>query len=167
MKLIYYILSISVLLSGNVLAQSALGTDSVSELPKAFLISEDDNAYSELVSATPTLLLDVCNGEMDYAYKKWMYMLADLEEFAESVNFDVKGLKIWINVFFNPDGSIAHIVYYPKPTSKNIEYSTFTNLLNSFSKEYQIDLMSNKGYVHYGSASFPTFVKQIFPERNK
>lgn len=148
-------------------AQSALGTDSTSKLPIVFLISEDDKAYGELVSSTPTLLLEVCNNAMDEAYKKWVYMMADIEDHAEKVGFEIKGLKIWINVFWNADGSIDHIVYYPKPNSKHIDYSTFTNFLNEFAKSYQMDLTASKDFVHYGSASFPTFVHQMFPERKQ
>jgi hypothetical protein len=147
-------------------SQSAQGTDSKSDVPKVFLISEDDQAYGDLVSSTPNLLLQVCNNSMEEAYKKWVYMLADIEDSAEAKGFDIKGLKIWINVFWNMDGTIEHIVYYPKPNSKNIEYSEFTNFLNDFSKDYQLDIKSSSNFVHYGSASFPTFVDQMFPERS-
>ena len=106
-------------------AQSASGTDSSSKVPTTFLISEDDNAYGELVSNTPTSLLEVCDDAMDVAYKKWIFMLADMEDMAAEEGFEIRGLKIWINVFWNADGSIDHIVYYPKPSSKNIEYKEF------------------------------------------
>jgi hypothetical protein len=148
-------------------AQSASGTDSSSKVPLTFLISEDDDAYGDLVANTPTSLLDVCDNAMDKAYKKWIYMLADLEEEAENQGFDVKGLKVWINFFWNADGSINHIVYYPKPNSKNIEYKDFTKFLDHFAENYILDVEANSNFAHYGSASFPTFVAQMFPERNK
>jgi hypothetical protein len=154
-------------LNVHVYAQSATGTDSSSKVPVTFLISEDDTAYGELVSNTTTSLLDVCDNAMDKAYKKWIYMLADLEEEADRQGFDVKGLKIWLNVFWNANGSIDHIVYYPKPNSKNIEYKLFTNFLDSFAETYKMDVVSENSFAHYGSASFPTFVAQMFPERNK
>ena len=148
-------------------AQSANGTDSSSDVPTAFLISEDDNAYGSLVSSNPAMLLEVCENAMDKAYKKWVYMLADMEEAALAHGFEIRGLKIWINVFWNADGSIDHIVYYPKPNSKFIDYSLFTNFLNDFCKEYKMDIKTDTKFAHYGSASFPTFVAQMFPERNQ
>ncbi|GLR19184.1 hypothetical protein GCM10007940_38000 [Portibacter lacus] len=151
----------------SVFSQSATGTDSSSKVPVTFLISEDDNAYGELVGNTTTSLLDVCDDAMDVAYKKWIYMLADMEEEAEAIGFDIKGLKIWINFFWNSDGSIDHIVYYPKPNSKNIEYKDFTKFLDHFAETYVLDVKAESSFAHYGSASFPTFVAQMFPERNK
>jgi len=148
-------------------SQSASGTDSSTEIPVTFLISEDDDAYGDLVVNTSTSLLDVCDNAMDAAYKKWIYMLADLEEEAERMGFDVKGLKVWINVFWNADGSIKNIVYYPKPSSKNIDYKEFTKFLDHFAEDYVLDVKASNSFVHYGSASFPTFVAQMFPERSK
>ncbi len=167
MEKIIFILFISFFLNSAAFSQSANGTNSISKTPQVFLISEDDTAYGELVTNTPKLLLEVCNNSMDQAYKKWVYMLADMEEFASDQGFDIKGLKIWINVFFASDGSIEHIVYYPKPNSRNMDYSTFTNFLNKFAEDYKIDISANSHFAHYGSASFPTFVAQMFPERNK
>ena len=167
MRILFYISIILFAYNPSLYSQSAQGTDSMSELPQAFLISEDDQAYGNLVLATPTLLMEVCNNSMDEAYKKWVYMLADMEEAAVDKGFEIRGLKIWINVFWNSDGTIDHIVYYPKPISKNIEYSTFTNFLNEFAAEYQMEITSENSFAHYGSASFPTFVKQIFPERGE
>ncbi|WP_235296700.1 hypothetical protein [Portibacter marinus] len=148
-------------------AQSASGTDSSTEVPTTFLISEDDFAYGELVSNTPTSLLEVCDDAMNIAYKKWIYMLADMEDQAVEEGFEIRGLKIWINVFWNADGSIDHIVYYPKPNSKNIEYKDFTKFLNRFAEKHRMDIKSDVNFAHYGSASFPTFVEQMFPERKK
>ncbi len=163
----FLIFSILFIITLSLSGQSALGTDSSSDLPHAFLISEDDQAYGDLVTSTPTLLLEVCNNAMDVAYQKWVFMLADMEEAAEAKGFDVKGLKIWINVFWNADGSIDHIVYYPKPNSKNIEYKDFTNFLNEFAVDYKLDISNDKAFSHYGSASFPTFADQMFPERKQ
>lgn len=167
MRLPLVLLFLLTLSSAEVAAQSAMGTDSSSKVPVTFLISEDDDAYGNLVSQTQTSLLEVCDNAMDKAYKKWIYMLADLEEEADRQGFDVKGLKIWMNVFWNPDGSIDHIVYYPKPNSKNIDYNLFTKFLDSFAENYVMDVRTDRGFAHYGSASFPTFVAQMFPERKK
>jgi len=167
MRIFLNILLLSLFTVAIAQAQSASGTDSTTEIPTTFLISEDDSAYGDLVSSTPTSLLQVCDDQMDEAYKKWIYMLADLEEEAVEKGFEIRGLKIWMNVFWNADGSINHIVYYPKPNSRNIEYKDFTKFLNQFAEIYKLDIKSNVSFAHYGSASFPTFVEQMFPERSK
>lgn len=165
MRRVLSILVFCVLYVSTSIAQSANGTSSISTTKQVFLISEDDRAYGALVTATPTLLLDVCDSSMDKAYKKWVYMLADMEEYAAEKDFEIRGLKVWMNVFWNNDGSVQNIVYYPKPNSKHIDYSTFTSFLSDFAQNYKIDVTSEESFAHYGSASFPTFVSHMFPER--
>lgn len=165
MKLKAYILFFLIIPNFLLIGQSANGTTSSTTLPHAFLISQDDQAYGDLVKSTPTLLLNVCDNQMEVAYKKWVYMLADMEEAAVRKGFEIRGLKVWINVFWNKEGDIDHIVYHPKPNSKHIDYSDFTNFLNEFAEEYQMDIKAEDSFAHYGSASFPTFVDQMFPER--
>ena len=84
---------------------------------KAFLIGENEKHFESLVSEHGEQLLNVCKNNMNKAYKLWVSLLKDLERFANDKEFDLKGTKIWINLFWNADGSIRNIVYYPKPVS--------------------------------------------------
>ncbi len=83
-------------------------------------------------------------------------MLHEMENHADSLGFDIKGIKMWLNVFWSEDGSIKRLVYYPKPNSKNIDFSKLTNFLAAFVQSYQFTLTANECFSHYGSASFPT-----------
>ncbi len=124
---------------------------------RAFLIGENEEHFELLVTEHSEQLLNVCNNSMDKAYDAWVNLLKDLEGFAEDRNFDLKGTKIWINVFWNTDGSIRNIVYYPKPNSKNMDFSLLSSFLADFVASYQFALTNDKPFSHYGSASFPTF----------
>lgn len=124
---------------------------------RAFLIGENEKHFESLVSEHGEQLLNVCNNSMDKAYKSWVSLLKDLEGFANDRKFDLKGTKIWINVFWNADGSIRNIVYYPKPNSKNMDFSLLSDFLSDFASNYQFTLTNERPFSHYGSASFPTF----------
>ncbi len=127
------------------------------ELPTVFMIGENEMAYEKVVSDCSSLLLSVCQDSMNLAYQKWIGMLSAMEEYAESSDFDIKGIKIWINLFWNSDGTIKHIVYYPKPNSRNMDFQKLTLFFELFIRDYRLELRSDKCFSHYGSAAFPTF----------
>ncbi len=126
-------------------------------IPTVFKIGENEIAYEKLVSVCSQPLLSVCQDSMDLAYEKWMLMLSDMEKHAESAEFDIKGIKIWLNVFWNSDGTIKNLIYYPKPNSRNMDFDLLTKFLDSFSGTYSTEIQFSGCYSHYGSAAFPTF----------
>lgn len=127
-------------------------------LPKVFLIGEHDKAYAEMLETKPELLLNVCEGKMDSAFQVWGNLLVEMEQKALEQNFEINGIKVWINIFWGPDGRIKHISYYPKPNSKNLDYHEFSTFLYEFVATYQPQLTYSKSFAHYGSTSFPTFL---------
>lgn len=122
------------------------------------MIGEYEQQYNQMVGEKPDLIMSVCEDDMEKAYNNWLLFLLEVEKYAESQNLDIKGIKLWINVFWNADGTIDHISYYPKPNSRNMEYELLTALFKEFSKEYQSKLKHTRNYCHYGSASFPSFM---------
>lgn len=143
---------------------SVLFQDDQNEIPNVFMIGEFESDYEQIISGCDNLLLTVCNESMDDAYKNWLLMLNDVEKYAEEVNFDIKGVKVWLNVFWNADGSIQHIVYYPKPSSRNMDFSLLSDFLNSFVTNYESPIKFNECFSHYGSGTFPTFASYYLKE---
>lgn len=142
-----------VLISSEINAQVQTDT-----LPAVFMIGEHEAAYTRMLSEKPDLLMSVCNDDMEKAYANWLYFLVEIEKFAIENEVDINGVKIWINVFWNPDGSLKHIAFYPKPNSKNMEYEYVKVLFKAFVKENKSELRHSKSFCHYGSASFPSFI---------
>lgn len=130
------------------------------EIPVVFLIGEHEEQYEEMISEYQELLLTVCDNSMDKAYDKWLEMLVQMEDYADSLDYDIKGVKIWINVFWDKEGIIDHIVYYPKPNSRNMDFDKLSSFFKDFTKVYQMNIEANAGFSHYGSASFPSFAKK-------
>ena len=130
----------------------------VTNAPKVFLIGEHQTEFNLLIENYSAHLLEVCDNSMDDAYKSWTSMLHELEDFSNINGFDIRGIKLWINVFWSKDGKIDHLVFYPKPNSKNTDYDILTKILTDFVTDYRFPMNFTQSYSHYGSASFPTFV---------
>ncbi len=137
----------------------------VDTLPGVFMIGEYEFEYEEIVKDCDQLLLDVCQDSMQLAYRHWLLMLHDMENYAESVNYDIKGIKIWLNVFWDDSGKLDRLVYYPKPNSRNADFTKLTEFFEDFLSKYdKIPLKSEACFSHYGSATFPTFAKLYLPD---
>jgi hypothetical protein len=139
-----------------------LGTATLNaqDLPKVFLIGENEEGYEKMLGKYPELLLNVSDNSMDKAYNHWIDLLSTIEDYANEIGYDIKGVKIWLNVFWDKNGAIDYLVYYPKPNSRNIDFDAFTGFLDTFLGTYQLDIKTKKNFSHYGSASFPVFGKR-------
>ena len=151
---------------GNVCIYGQQKNGPDTQVASVFYIGEAEKNYEKLVQNYNTLLFTVCNDDMDKAFDNWTSLLKDLEEFANKSNVDLKGVKLWLNVFWDKNGTIKHIVFYPKPNSKNLNYDVVKTVLVNFIHEYQSPLKYTTGFSHYGSAAFPIFSKSVIgPEK--
>ena len=162
---IYRIFIAFLVLPFTVSAVSAEKTVSVDTLPPVFLIGEHEFEYESKVKSCDKLLLEVCQDSMQLAYKHWLLMLHDMEIYADTQDFDIKGIKIWLNVFWDKDGTIDKIVYYPKPNSRNTDFSHLTSFFEKFILQYSFSMDYKSCFSHYGSATFPTFAKLYLQEQ--
>lgn len=135
--------------------------------PRVFLIGENEAKMASLNKNFPTLLMTVCQNDMDIAYDKWMVMLSEMEVLSDKLNFDIKGLKMWMNVYWNKNGHIEYIGYYLKPNSRNVKIEDLNAFFNNFIKNYQMDLNAKTKFYHNGSASFPTHYKFLKEQEQK
>lgn len=126
--------------------------DSTSTYPPVFNIGE----HEELVIEYDNLLLQACDNDINVAYQSWMHMLASMESHANSIGYDILGVKMWLQVFWDEDGSIEHIAYFLKPNSRNIDTEELNWFLTSFIDSYILPVKADKKFNHYASASFPT-----------
>lgn len=125
-------------------------------LPPVFLIGEYEDQYNLLYEEYNQILLSVCKDNMYLAFDKWMDLLQQIETHADLVDVDIKGVKLWLKVFWSNDGSIDYISYFLKPTSRNINIAHLNAFFKSFIKHYQSNINANVKFTHHGSAQFPT-----------
>ncbi len=142
-------------------------SEGVNELPRAFQIGEYETGYGNLIKHYPESLLSVSNDSIELAYINWMYLLNDMEKYSRKIDFDLKGIKIWLNVFWNKDGQIEYISYYPKPNSRNMEFKQLTAFFIDFVNNFKSRIRGKDNFVHFGSARFPSFAEKYIPEANK
>lgn len=125
------------------------------EMPAVFLLGEDESNYEKLTSAFPRSLIAVSNNDIEVALKNWLQLTASIDEYSRSINFEIKGMKLWMHVFWNEDGSIAHIGFFFLPDSRNFKFEEVKAFFSGFIRQYKPVLKSDRKFNHYTSVSFP------------
>ena len=129
------------------------------ELPKVFVIADDQSTFEQLSGQYPTALLEVCAYDMDAAYTKWTNMMHAFELHADKNNVNIKGVKMWVKVYWAADGSVDHLGYSLKPNSRNVKPEEINALFRTFIEKYKLPQTNDNKFSHYGSVSFPLFLK--------
>lgn len=158
MKLIKYLLTNFAIILASF---SALASE-VDTIPNVFMIGEYELEYESLVVECEDILLKVCDDSMEEAYEHWLLMLHDIEKYAEEENVEIRGVKLWLNAFWNPDGTIKNIVFYPKPNCRNMDFNELGTFFDKFIGSYSFTKSNVECFAHYGSASFPTHTELFF-----
>jgi len=128
-----------------------------SKHPAVFLIQQESDAFEELSMRYENNLIAACNNDMDSAYSNWITMLKEMERFADDRKFDIKGVKMWIKIFWSNDGTLDHVAYFLKPTSRNINTDALTIFFKDFVRFYRFPVETEFEFSHYASASFPIY----------
>lgn len=126
------------------------------QLPKVYQLGEYEVQMDAQAMVHKAQLLTACDYDIEMAYGKWISMIKEMEAYANRINFDLNGAKVWLNVFFEAKGKIANIGFYLKPNSRNIDRDEFNAFLRSFTNQYTFPHIFSEPYSHYGSAGFPT-----------
>lgn len=129
-------------------------------MPIAFVLGQDEAAYEKLNETHPRNLLMVSGNDMGKALNNWLDFIKSIQEHAEASKFDINGLKVFLHVFWNEDGSIRHIGYFVKPDSRNFKPEELRAFFGSFARAYKPKLSNEKKFSHYTSATFPTLIER-------
>lgn len=140
--------------------QQYSGKTEIASLPSSFLIGEYELSYDRLLEKYNKSLIGLCDYNNDKAFEIWTTVLEDLSSFAKESSVELNGLKLWFNVFFDEDGRIRHIVYYPKPNSKNVDFDKLTLLFSTFCKQYKMKVSLKDKCMLSANASFPLYYKK-------
>ena len=126
-------------------------------LPKVFVLGNFESSYDDLVQAYEQSLLSACDCTMKEAFAKWLGMLHELDLYAQREEIDIRGVKVWLHVFWEGDGTVDHIAYHLRPNSRDVDDETMQRLLEGFVEEYAFPMTSDAGFAHYSTGSFPVF----------
>ena len=152
MRVLTIVLAITISLSNS----NAQGSD----IPTAFILGNYESGYEELTQTYKQSLLEACNNDMDVAFDRWLEMMQQMEAYADQIDFNIDGIKVLLHVFWNEDGTIAHIGYFLRPNSRNAPMEDLTAFFSSFARQYRFPITSSRKFTHYTKASFPTFTER-------
>ncbi len=148
-----FIVAMSIGISLQLNAQTAPENES---LEKVFIIGQYQEFYEDLSIDYPKSILEVTNYDMDKAYELWMDLVIQLENYAEKVNVNLNGVQLYLTVYWNSNGAIDYLGFYPKSTSRLIDGSELYALLKTFINEYKGTTTAQFNFSHNASAIFPT-----------
>ncbi len=131
------------------------------------MIGQYEDQYLALSQKYPATFMSVYHDDIELAYRSWSNILMDMEDYAGSIDFDIKGVKLWINIYFNQDGTIAHLAFFPKPNSRNIQDEYLAAFFKNFVRDYKMQVTADKGFQNSASGAFPTFFHRETPETAK
>ena len=129
--------------------------------PKVFQIGTQEKAYEALNSDYSQSFLEACGNDMVVAFEKWIKMTEAMDEYANKISFDIKGVKVWFHIFSDAEGKIQHIGYLLRSESKNVNDEDFRAFLSSFMNRYQFPIQSAQPFSHYSIASFPVYSQTV------
>ena len=152
-------LRISLCLCFCSILQSSFAQQNQQRVRRAFVLGENEETYDQLRETYARTLLTVCKDDHERAFASWITLMNALERYAEKIDdIDLNGVKLYLNVFWNEDGSIAHFGFLPMPNSKNVKIENMVAFFSAFTRQYvpNPDLVSDKKFSHYTSVAFPT-----------
>jgi hypothetical protein len=127
-----------------------------SALDRAFVLGENEQSYEQLAAQYPAGLLQISNNDMDAAFNNWLNLLQAIDAYADRIDYDIKGVKVFLHVFIAADGTIDHIGFLPRPDSRNVPVGELRALFSGFAREYQMSIPGDQPFSHYAGATFPT-----------
>ena len=123
-----------------------------------FEIGKDEQTYRTICEAYPETLLTWKKDNYTQSALLWFDFLKSMETYADAIQFNLKGLKLWIHIFWNEKGEINHIGYFVHPASRQIDKKELNAFFSAFSRlADKPDFKTGMKISHYTSASFPTF----------
>ena len=149
---------LTLILGTTLFVSSLMAQDDVQSI---FVLGENEKTYEMLNQSYSQTLLEVSDFDTQKAFDAWMDMMKQMEEYAKKLRFDIKGVKLWLHVFWNEDGTISHIGYLMRPDSRNIDNLELAAFLKTFMGRYKLPLSSSRKFSHYTGANFPIYSEKV------
>ena len=140
----------------SVLAMVLLATTlSAQSIPKIIDGAQNGPLLEELNSTYKASLFSASEADFAKTIHNWRLFLLSMQEYAESIDVDLKGVKVWLKIYWAKDGSIDHIAYMLSDRSININPQDWEAFLRSFMRNHKIPLMHKQRFSYENPVSFP------------
>jgi hypothetical protein len=129
-----------------------------SDFPKVVDVAQHSEILEDLSTNYKSSLFSASGADFIKTTKNWQHTLVGLEKYAEEINFDLKGIKIWIKVFFAKDGNIDHITYILAENSINIDSIELEAFFRSFMRNYKLPESHEQKFSYDARVQFPLYL---------
>lgn len=126
--------------------------------PQVVNVAQRSELLEELSTDYKSSLFSASDADFIKTTKNWQHVLMGVEKYAEEIDFDMKGVKIWIKVFFAKDGNINHITYILSETSINIDTIELEAFFRSFMKNYKLPVSHDQKFAYDARIQFPLYL---------
>jgi hypothetical protein len=143
------ILFFTLLLSNTTFAQT---------IPTIINVRKDTKLLEQLSSDYKSSLFLASDTSFEKTAKNWKHLLSAMEFYSQQINFDLRGVKLWLKVFWAKNGQIDHISYYLSNGSINIGLVDLEAFLSSFIKNYTLPQKHNHRFSYDARIIFPLYL---------
>ncbi|BDS14680.1 hypothetical protein [Aureispira anguillae] len=150
MKYLLTILFIG-LLNANLSAQT-------NTYPKVLNVSKSSTVLEELSADYKSSLFLASDSDVVKTMQNWKRFLVTMEKYAEEIDFNIKGVKVWIKVFWAENGTIDHLTYILSDTSINIDLRDLEAFFRSFIKNYKLPISYRNKFSYDARIMFPLYL---------
>lgn len=124
-------------------------------IPKVINGAQHGPLLDELSGQYPSSLFSASNTDFAQTVHNWRLFLLSMQEYAASIDFDLKGVKVWLKIYWAKDGSIDYIAYILSDRSININPQDWEAFLRSFMLNYKFPITHTKRFAYENPTSFP------------
>lgn len=124
-------------------------------LPNVINVAENSAVLEELSDRYQSSLFSASDTNFITTVNNWRTFLLSMETYANSIDFDIKGVKVWMKVFWAKDGNVDYLVYALSDRSINIDVVEWEAFLRSFMRNNKLPLQHTRGFTYDGRIMFP------------
>lgn len=146
----FLILLLSLLWNATLWAQN--------DFPAVINVAQSSTVLEELSATYKSSLFAASDADFVQTMKHWKHLLVGMENYAKEIDFDLKGVKLWIKVFWAENGTIDHITYILSDTSININRVELEAFFKSFIKNYKLPLIYKNKFSYDARVIFPLYL---------
>jgi len=128
------------------------------KIPKVINVREDTKLLEQLSSDYKSSLFIASDTDFDKTAENWKHLLTAMEIYSQQINFDLRGVKLWLKVFWAKDGQIDHISYFLSDGSINIKLVDLEAFVSSFSNNYTLPQEHNHRFSYDSRVVFPLYL---------
>jgi len=134
------------------------GLSYAQELPTVINVKSNTSILEELSAKYRSSLFSASDKDINETSKNWKHLLSAMELYGKQISFEIKGVRIWIKVFWAKSGKIDFITYYLLDKSKNVDKAELEAFLKSFTNNYELPVSHNSRFSYAGRVQFPVYM---------